>query len=212
MVAPVLVPHVHGHGGRDGLPATPFRRAGDRVGRAGDVRRLALELAMAREPRRIEAAVGEGRPDVAAGLAIVAAVPELAAVGEVGDVREGVLEAVGRAGDAERADAWGVDEQRAGRQPDELAVGRGVAAAGVVLADVARALAIVAEQRVDERGLAHARGAEHDGRPARGQVVVGEGGTPSPVSAEMSPDLDARARRPRRRRADRRGRRPRRPC
>ena len=94
-------------------------------------------------------------------------------------------------GDAERADARGVDEERAGREPDELAVGGRVAAARVVVAHVARALAVVAEQRVDQRGLAHARRAEHDGRPARGQVVVREIGDAGAGQRRDDPHLDA---------------------
>ena len=50
------------------------------------------------------------------------------------------------AGDAERPDARGVDEQRAAGQADELAVGGRVAAARVVLADRAGALALAAER------------------------------------------------------------------
>ena len=103
-----------------------------------------------------------------------------------------VVEPVGRAGDAERADAWGVDEQRAAGQPDELAMGRGVAAARVVVADGAVRWRWLPSERVDERGLADARGAEHDGGPARRRGGRRPGrATPSPVSAEIGPDLDA---------------------
>ncbi len=57
-----------------------------------------------------------------------------------------------------------VDEQRAAGQREQLAVGRRVAAAGVVVADLGGGLALLAEERVDERGLADARRAEDDRR------------------------------------------------
>ena len=160
----------------DGLPSSAFGRPQERIVRASDVGRLALQLAMAREPGRVQPAVVDRGLDGAAGFAVVTAVPEPAALRQVRDVRECVLEAVGRAGDAERPDAWGVDEQRACRQADELAMGRRVPAARVVLANGARALAVVAQERVDERRLADARRAEDDRRPAGRQVVAGQRG------------------------------------
>ena len=78
-----------------------FLGPGDRIGLAGDVGRLALELAMAGEACRVERPVVEGGTDRAAGLAVVPAVAELAALGELPDVGEGALQAVGGAGDAE---------------------------------------------------------------------------------------------------------------
>ena len=50
-----------------------------------------------------------------------------------------------------------VDEERAAGQREQLAMGRRVAATRIGLADRAGRLAILAEQRVDERGLADAR-------------------------------------------------------
>ena len=53
-------------------------------------------------------------------------------------------------------------------------MGRRVPAARVVLANGAGALALVAQERVDERRLADARRAEDDRGAAGGQVVVAE--------------------------------------
>ena len=95
--------------------------------------------------------------------------------------------------DAERADPGRVDEERTARQADELAVGGRVAAAGVVLADRGRPLALLAQQRVDERRLADARRAEHDRRAATTQVGVPEALDPVAGERGHGPHLDARS-------------------
>ena len=82
---------------------------------------------------------------------------------ELVDVGEGLAGAVPQAGDP---DAGGVDQVRAGREGEQLARDRGVAAAAVGGADLAGLLALLAEQGVDQRRLAGARGAEQDGRGA----------------------------------------------
>ena len=71
-------------------------------------------------------------------------------------------------------------------------MGGRVAAARVVVADRAGALALVPQQRVDERGLADARRAEDDGRPARREVVVRERRDAVAGQGRDGPDLDAR--------------------
>ena len=93
----------------------------------------------------------------AAGLAVVAAVAEAALEGQVGDVVEGGVDALVGAGDLERADAGRVDEQGPTGQPEQLAMRRRVPAAGVVVADVARRLALLAQQGVHEGRFPHAR-------------------------------------------------------
>ena len=156
------------------------------------MRRLALELAMAGEPRRIEAAVLHRRANVAAGLALVSAVPELAAVGELGDVAKVVSRPSVGAGDARASGCLGVSMSSApAGQPDELAVGGRMAAARVVVADVAgrwrsspsSALTSVDLPTPDEPSTTAVRpgaGGRRRGRRRR-----------SPVSAEMIRDRDA---------------------
>ncbi len=94
------------------------------------------------------------------------------AAGQRVDVVERRVDALVRAGDLERADAGRVDEQGAARQDEQLAVGRRVAAARVVVADRGGRLAFLAEQGVDQRGLADAGRAEHDRRSPGPQVLA----------------------------------------
>ena len=94
---------------------------------------LALELLVAGEPIAAQAPVVDGGPDRATGLALVAAVAESTCGGELGDVVEGDLDPVVRAGDLQRADARRVDQEGAARQIEQLPVGRRVAPARVVL-------------------------------------------------------------------------------
>ena len=119
----------------DGLPPPALGLAEEPVAGARDVRRLLLELAVAREAVVAQPPVGEGGIDRAAGLPLVAAVGEPAAGGDVRDVGERRVQALARPGDAERADPRGVDEERAAGQADQLPVRGRVAAAGVVLPD-----------------------------------------------------------------------------
>ena len=119
-----------------------------------------------------ERPVVERAADRAARLALVAAVAEAAGRGQRVDVVERRLDALVRAGDLERADAGRVDEQGAAGQHEQLAMGRRVAAARVVVADGGGRLALLAEQRVDQGGLADAGRAEHDRGPAGAQVLA----------------------------------------
>ena len=77
-------------------------------------------------------------------------------------------------------------EQRAAGQLEQLAVGRRVAAARVVVADGGRGLARLAEEGVDERRLADARRPEHDRGPARSPGAAAGRSRWSPVSAEST--------------------------
>lgn len=68
-----------------------------------------------------------------------------------------------------------VDDHRPAVQPEQLPVGGGVAASAVVLPDAARLHQLLARQRVQQAGLAHAGGAEkHDGF-SRPQIAVQRG-------------------------------------
>ena len=82
--------------------------------------------------RRSQLAAVERRRDRAARVARVVAVGEPARRGQRGDVGERRVERVGVRDQADAADARGVDQHRAARQRDELAVRRGVPAAAVV--------------------------------------------------------------------------------
>ena len=166
----VLALHVFVDGLVDDLPGAPMLGPGPRVALARRPCQLALELPVAGEPVLVEPAVGERRADRAAGLALVAAVAEAARRRDVGDVVEGGLDALVGAEDLERPDPGRVDEQRSAGQLEQLAMGRRVAAARVRSADLGRRLAVLAEQRVDERRLADAGRAEDRRRRAGPQV------------------------------------------
>ena len=66
-----------------------------------------------------------------------------------------------------------------------------VAAAGVALPHGAGAQVRVTQQRIDERGLADARGAEHHRGPASAQVLVGQRGYALAGERRDHTDLDA---------------------
>ncbi len=103
-------------------------------------------------------------PDGTPGLALVPAVAEATRRGDRVDVVERGLDADIRAGHLERADARRVDEHRAAGQGEQLAMGRRVAAPRVGCPDLAGRLALLAQQRVQQRRLADARRPEHDRR------------------------------------------------
>src|SRR6478735_2358097 len=121
---------------------------GPRVGLADRVVQLALELLVTGDAVGAERPGGDGGLDRAARLAVMAAVAEPAGGRQLDDVVEGRLDPLVRPGDLERADARGVDEERAARQLEQLAVGRRVAAARVRLADGGGGLPRLAEQGV----------------------------------------------------------------
>ena len=121
----------------------------------------------------------------------MAAVAEAALEGQLGDVGEGGLDTLGGPGHAKRSDPGGVDEERAARQADKLAVRGRVAAAGVVLADGGRPLALRPHQRVDERGLAGPGRPEHDRGAATTEVCGPELLDPVAGQRRHGPHLDA---------------------
>ena len=89
---------------------------------------------------------------------------------ELVDVGERARETLGRLPELELAHAGGVEHEPAAGKPDQLARRRRVPAAPVEGADLLGRLALLAEQRVHERRLADARGAEQDDRPAGPEV------------------------------------------
>src|SRR6266536_1901904 len=109
-----------------GAPALLLLAAAALVLAQGQVPQLALQLAVALEPRRPERATGGGGGDRAAGLLGVAAVREAAAGGESLHVREGAVEGVRRRPELQLAQPRRVDEQRGAGQAQQLAGGGGV--------------------------------------------------------------------------------------
>src|SRR5262245_59327527 len=79
---PPLVAHVRTGALHQRDPLAALRLAGERIGLQPLVEELALQLLPALEPRRIEPAAGQRRPDRAARLPLVAAVAEPAFGGE----------------------------------------------------------------------------------------------------------------------------------
>ena len=124
-----------------------------------------------------EFALPERGADGAVGFAEVGTVAEAAVGGEGGDLFEGGVEVV-VVEEAELADAGHVEEQEALCGGDELAVGGGVAALAVGV-DQRGAVEGAAGEPVEQRRLAHARGAEEGGGEA-GREAVAEGVVPFP--------------------------------
>src|SRR6185437_9714925 len=112
-------------------PAPALLRREARVLSDRERAQLALELAVALEPLARQPAVGERRSDRTARLALVAAVREAAARGQLGDVGERLVERLLAGPELELAHPRRVEQDRAARERDELAVGRRVAAAAV---------------------------------------------------------------------------------
>ena len=131
---------------------------------------LAFQLPVAGQAIGGQRPGGQRRADRTAGLALVAAVAEAARGRQIGDVVEGGLDALLGAEDLERADPRRVDEERPAGQLEQLAMGRRVASARIGAADRGGRLAVLAEERVDERRLADAGRAEDGGRRAGSQV------------------------------------------
>jgi hypothetical protein len=102
----------------------------------------------------------------------VAAVAEAATGGEPGDVLEGGVETLLGVPELELADPRVVDQQGAVGQPDQLAVGGGVAPAVVPLAHLGGRHHRLAVQRVDQGRLAGARRADQGDGGARLEVLA----------------------------------------
>ena len=117
-----------------------------------------------------EAAVRDRGPHGAAGLVGMAAVVEPAGRGDLRHVVERGLEPLLGPEHLEGADPGRVDQQRAAGQLEELPMRRRVPAARIRLAHGSRPLAVLAEQRVENRRLADARGTEDRGSGAGAKV------------------------------------------
>ena len=174
----------------------------ERVSLTGDMGELALELPMTREALRRQPAIVERRAHGATGFALVATVAEPAIGRDRRDVVERDVDAVVRADDLQRPDAGRVDQQRPAGQLEQLAMGRRMAAALVALADLAGGLALLAEERVDERRLADARRSEDRGRGSWSQALpqlveaVAPGIPAIPLSARTGATASTAMRRP----------------
>ena len=89
------------------------------------------------------------------------------------DVLEGLARAFRLGPQLQLAHAGRVDQQAAAlRQQDQLAMAGGMAAARIAGAHIAGLQHLLADQGVDQRGLADARGPEQRSGPARAQVVL----------------------------------------
>ncbi len=139
-----------------------FPRCSRRAGGGAPIlhpRQLALELAPGRDAFGVEL-----RTDRAAGLGLVRAVAEAALGGELVHVGEALPGAVPEPCDP---DPGRVDQVGAAREREQLAGDGGVTPAPVGRAHLARGLALLTEQRVDERRLPGPGGAEQDRGRAR---------------------------------------------
>ena len=136
---------------------------------------LDVETPVVVDARRVDVAADHGGLHRASRFAVVRAIPEAALRRERLDVGKGQAHAFVGIPQRDRTQAGRVDEHPAARKHDELARGRGVPAALIGGAHRARGLHVVADETVDERGLAHARRAdERDGAvagPVRAQSV-----------------------------------------
>jgi len=94
-----------------------------------EVPQLALQLAIALEAGRAQGPVRRRRRHRAAGLLGVRAVREAAGRGQGVDVRESAFEGVRCRPELQLAQPRSVDEERAGGETQQLAMGGGVAAA-----------------------------------------------------------------------------------
>src|SRR4029079_1043674 len=127
----VLAVHVFVDRLMDDLPGTSVLGSCARVALAGRTGGLAPELAMAGQTLLGQPAIGQGDRHGAAWFALVATVAEPARCGDVDDIVERGIDALVGSEHLERPDTRRVDEQRAARQLEQLAMGRRVAAARV---------------------------------------------------------------------------------
>ena len=134
-----------------------------RFERIGGGRKLVAELQVVLPALGIEPAVRQRRAHGATGLALMAAIAEAALLRERFDVGELAFGKVFLAGQLDLAHAGRIDQAATGRQHDQRAVRRRVAAAAVVLAHGVRRLARFAEQRIRQRRLADAGRADQHG-------------------------------------------------
>lgn len=89
--------------------------------------------------------------DGAAGLTLVAAIAEAAVRSESGDIGKRGVYALGTCPQLQFAKAGSIDQQPAAGRHKQFAANRGVAAAGVVDADILHALLFTTEQAIYDR-------------------------------------------------------------
>ena len=128
-----------------------------------------MELPVARESLARKRSLGERRLHGAARLMLVQAVREAARARELGDVLERRVERSVVGPELELAHPGRVEEERAGRERDGLAVRCRVAAAAAGRRR-GRREDVPPGEPVHERRLADARGAEQRDRPPTGKV------------------------------------------
>ena len=136
----------------DFLPAV-LRFLGEaRVGLARGVRLFALELLVALPAAEVECAIGKRSLNGAARFAAMRAVGEATAGRQGVDVRKSRVERrLGCLPELKLAQTGCIDDEKACRRDDKLAVRRGMTALGNGSADGIGALAIGTEQAVDKR-------------------------------------------------------------
>jgi hypothetical protein len=134
-------------------------------------RELVVQLHVAGQPLRRQAALRDGLLHGTARLVPMPAVREVAPGRQCLDVAEAFATGLGDVPELQLAHAGCVDEEpAAARQRDQLPVARGVASSRVPGPHLAGAQAVFTEQRVDQRGLADTRGAEQRPGAARPEV------------------------------------------
>src|SRR5205085_2525920 len=132
---------------------------------------LSLESTTARHTRGVERARLDGGLHRAAGLVLVTAVAEAAALGKLVDIRERPADTAFGLPQLDLAQARRVDHHAATRKADQLARHRGVPA-DAVAADLARRQAVGTKQSVDERRLSHTRRSDERDGLAGAEVCV----------------------------------------
>ncbi len=134
-----------------------------------ELRKFALELAIASPALGRKSSVVESGPHGAVRFALVPAVRESALSRERGDVLERLLEAVVRDPEVKLPHARVVHDETSARKDDELSARRRVLARPVC-SDIARSQPLLSGERVDERRLSDTRGAEKSGGDPGAQV------------------------------------------
>ena len=137
-----MSPHVF----LDGVPLLPDLACAVDVGLEFEEIELLLEFAVTAQAVGIELCFANGT----AGFLVVAAVAKAALPGQVDDIGEGGIDALGIGPELQFAQAGQVHEEPVARHADELPMGGGVAASVVALAHIGGALPGFAEQCVHD--------------------------------------------------------------
>src|SRR5918996_1652898 len=148
---------------REAAAALAGLRERPRIALHLEMPQLAQQLPVALEPFGGQPSVGDRGQDCAPGLPPVGAVAEPARRGQLGHVREGLVDAVARLPEAQLAHAGRVEDEAAARQRDQLPVRRRVPALAV-LTDVCDVLPLAPQEPVDERRLPDTGRAEQRAR------------------------------------------------